>query len=226
MNCKDAMAALVASIETGSSLPHDVREHLKTCAHCRALLQSTRQVESALMDESVREPRVDESQLHATLRRTSRAQFLRRGAVTLLIAVAFAGLLAFAVATFDDDLNWRDGLMVFGLASVISALPALLFYVLIAVLHDRHGNRICKRIKEGRLLSGVCLGLSESTGIPLHVLRIAFVLLLFVKGIGLWLYIVLDLAMPVHPDDRVNLLRFRIRRWFQRRFAHADSNAR
>lgn len=226
MNCKDAVAALVASIENGDTLTPEQRQHLKECERCRALLDSAKQVESVLTAEPLHAPRIDETQLHDKLKRTGRQSFIRRGALVLLIAVALAGLLGFAVATFDDDLDWRDGLMVMGAAALVAALPAMFFYAIIAVLHDRDGNRIYKRIKEGRLLSGVCLGLSEVTGIPVQILRIVFIALTFVKGIGLWLYIVLDLAMPVHPDDRQHLLRFKVRRWFQkRRLAHAEHDA-
>ncbi len=35
-------------------------------------------------------------------------------------------------------------------------------------------------------------------------------------------YVVLELAMPVHPEDRQHLLRFRLRRWFARRSGHAE----
>lgn len=51
-------------------------------------------------------------------------------------------------------------------------------------------------------------------------------MLAFVNGIGIWLYILLDLAMPVHPADRQYLLRFKLRRMWQRRFAHAEDDAR
>jgi phage shock protein PspC (stress-responsive transcriptional regulator) len=211
------MAALVASIENGDTLTPEQRKHLRECERCRPLLDSAKQVESVLASEPAQEPRVDETQLHDKLKRTGRRQFLRRGAIALLFAVGFSALLGFSIAALADDLGWRDGLYVAGVTALIAVVPALFFYVVIAVLHDRHGNRIHKRLKEGRLLSGVCLGLSEATGIPVQILRIAFIALMFVKGIGLWLYIVLDLAMPVHPDDRQNLLRFKIRRWFQRR---------
>jgi phage shock protein PspC (stress-responsive transcriptional regulator) len=191
------------------------------------VLDSTRQVESALLNETVTEPRVDETQLHETVRRDGRARWFRRAAGVLLISVCIAALLGFIVSTYDDDLDWRDGLYVVGVVSLISAIPALLFYAVIGMLHDRNGNRIYKRLDGRRKVSGVCVGLSEATGMPVLTLRLIFVALLFVKGAGLWLYIVLDLAMPVHPDDRVNLMRFRIRRWFQKRFArHANADAR
>ncbi|HYR28011.1 MAG TPA: PspC domain-containing protein, partial [Thermoanaerobaculia bacterium] len=110
-------------------------------------------------------------------------------------------------------------------AGAFVAVPLVVFFVMRAILRDRHGNRICKRLKPGKQISGVCLGLSEATGVPVLLFRLGFVVLLFVNGIGLWLYILLDLAMPVHPDDRQHLLRFKLRRMWQRRTAHADHDA-
>jgi len=45
------------------------------------------------------------------------------------------------------------------------------------------------------------------------VVRLFFLLLLLVSGgLGFWLYMGFHMAMPVHPDDRRYLLRFRLRR--------------
>lgn len=74
-----------------------------------------------------------------------------------------------------------------------------------------------KRLRAGRQLSGVCVGLAESTGVPVAIIRLAFVALFLAKLSGLVLYVVLDLLMEVHPDDRASLLRFRIRRWWDAR---------
>jgi hypothetical protein len=54
-----------------------------------------------------------------------------------------------------------------------------------------------------------------------RLIRLGFFALLFADGAGFWLYILLDLAMPVHPDDRQHLLRFRLKRWWSRRTVDA-----
>jgi phage shock protein PspC (stress-responsive transcriptional regulator) len=75
------------------------------------------------------------------------------------------------------------------------------------------GQRLYKRFGEGRhQISGVCAGISEATGINVVALRLAFVVLLFFKGLGLIIYLAFDLAMQIHPADREHLRRFRIRR--------------
>lgn len=75
-----------------------------------------------------------------------------------------------------------------------------------------------KRLRDGRQLSGVCMGIAERTGVPVSIIRLAFIVLVLAKLSGFVLYIVLDLLMEVHPDDRASLLRFRIRRWWDTRF--------
>ena len=62
-------------------------------------------------------------------------------------------------------------------------------------------------------------------------IMLAGVLLMLLPGgeagtLGFWFYVALDVAMPVHPDDRQYLLRFRVRRWLARRNSHADNHAR
>jgi phage shock protein PspC (stress-responsive transcriptional regulator) len=47
-----------------------------------------------------------------------------------------------------------------------------------------------------RLIGGVCAGLAEGFHIDVLWVRIAFLLLLFVQGLGLFLYVVLWLVMP------------------------------
>ena len=44
---------------------------------------------------------------------------------------------------------------------LITLFTFVIFFVMRAILRDRHGNRICKRLKPGKQISGVCLGLAE-----------------------------------------------------------------
>jgi len=93
--------------------------------------------------------------------------------------------------------------------------PVLL---LITSIRSMSPGKIYKRL-QGRQISGVCQGLSEAWNAPVWVIRMVFVALTFGKGIGLLLYLVLDVVLPIHPADRAGLLRFRIARWWRARFA-------
>lgn len=225
MSCKEAMAAVLDVVQTGGVIPEEQREHLKSCARCRELLDSANQFDAAIHDEHVSEPAIDDKRINTEVRELRFRDLGRRAALAAVIMATLAALLVLTVNRFDR-IAFVDMLPFIGIAALISVLPVIFFYVLIAALRDRNGNRICKRLKPGRALSGVCLGLSEATGVPVNVYRLGFIVLTFIKGAGLLLYIVLDLAMPVHPDDRQYLLRFKLRRAFQRRFAHADNDAR
>ncbi|MDD5617259.1 MAG: PspC domain-containing protein [Candidatus Methanoperedens sp.] len=56
-------------------------------------------------------------------------------------------------------------------------------------------TRITKS-KTDRVIDGVCGGLAEYFGIDSLLVRLAFVALVFINGIGLILYIVLVIIMP------------------------------
>lgn len=225
MSCKEAMAAVVNVVQTGGAIPDEQREHLKTCARCRELLESANQFDAAIHDEHVPDPAIDETRIAGAVRGVHLREILRRSGVAALVAVIVVGGVGFYINRIDELPLMTFAAMIV-VAALLSMVPVILFCLLLAALRDRNGNRIYKRLKPGRALSGVCLGLSEATGISVNVYRLAFVALTFVEGAGILLYIVLDLAMPVHPDDRQHLLRFKLRRMMQRRFAHADNDPR
>ena len=54
-----------------------------------------------------------------------------------------------------------------------------------------------------RLLGGVCSGLAAGFHVDALWVRIAFVLLAFLQGIGLFIYVVLWLVMPEKVEDPV-----------------------
>jgi phage shock protein PspC (stress-responsive transcriptional regulator) len=55
------------------------------------------------------------------------------------------------------------------------------------------------RIAEGKKIAGVCTGLSDYSGIDPVLIRAAFIVSLFLGGIGLLTYLVLWVAAPVRP---------------------------
>jgi len=57
------------------------------------------------------------------------------------------------------------------------------------------------RSRQGKMVAGVCVGLAREFGVPVTVLRLAFVLgTLFGGGIGIILYLVLWVVMPYEPE--------------------------
>ncbi|HUR03304.1 MAG TPA: PspC domain-containing protein [Nonomuraea sp.] len=71
-----------------------------------------------------------------------------------------------------------------------------------------------RRSSEGRFLMGVCAGLGRHTGIDPVVFRVAFAVLLFGSGVGLFLYIAAFLLMK-EPNGRPGY----IEQWTRRDFA-------
>lgn len=137
-----------------------------------------------------------------------------------LIMIAGVLLMLFAGGEAGSIGFWLYAIGIAGLISAGFAVPILL---IVYVLRDTAKRRIYKRLKPGRMLHGVCLGLAEKTNVDVVIVRLVFLALLLVGGgLGFWFYVALDVAMPVHPDDRQYLLRFRLRRWLARRRAHAD----
>jgi phage shock protein PspC (stress-responsive transcriptional regulator) len=218
MSCKEAMAAVINIVEHGGAMPDEQREHIKHCERCRELLDSANAFDAAIHDEQVPEPTVDEQRLDREVRGVRLRDVARRSGVAAVIAVMAVSVLAIIFGRVEDvDTAVIAGIL--GIIAVIAVMVAVTVHTLFGALRDRQGNRIYKRLKPGRQLSGVCLGLSEATGVNVAVFRLAFFALAFFKGIGLLLYVLLDLARPVHPDDRQYLLRFKLRRMWQRRFA-------
>lgn len=55
------------------------------------------------------------------------------------------------------------------------------------------------RVNEGKILCGVCMGLSEYFEIDVTIVRLIWVFISLVYGSGLLLYIIAALIMPVKP---------------------------
>jgi len=59
-----------------------------------------------------------------------------------------------------------------------------------------------RRLFEGRMLTGVCAGVAEYFGIDVTLVRIAFVVLTFVGGAGIPLYLAGLLLIPEEGSDQ------------------------
>ena len=56
------------------------------------------------------------------------------------------------------------------------------------------------RIKEGKMIAGVCSGLAEYFDIDVTIIRLAWVIALFCAGAGLLAYLIAAIVIPVRPD--------------------------
>lgn len=60
------------------------------------------------------------------------------------------------------------------------------------------------KVEEGKLLCGVCTGLSEYLKLDVNIVRILWVAITLCGTIGLWLYIVCALILPWKPTDVID----------------------
>ena len=144
--------------------------------------------------------------------RLTAASSARRAWIPLLLVIVLLAEYRFArflVLNHDSWFAWGIG-------------AVMLTAALAGFLPGRAGLPY-KRLGAGRQLSGVCAGIAEATRIPVAIIRLAFIVLFVARLSGFVLYIVLDLLMEVHPDDRASLVRFRIRRWWSSRFGEGEA---
>jgi len=205
-DCTQALDCLKRTLEAGTNLDLEARAHLEDCVTCRASLGAALwSLEADDEPSPAIDPGAAEAQVLVHHRRTQLRRSLALGAV--LAATCF-GVLSYGGAIQGE---------VFRFGGVVLALGT---GIILAFWLVRTPARIglFKRLSPGRQLSGVCLGLAQRTHTPVWTWRLGFVVLTFLPAvghIGPWLYVILDLAMPVHPEDRPNLMRFRLARWWR-----------
>jgi len=56
------------------------------------------------------------------------------------------------------------------------------------------------RSKSDVMIAGVCSGIAEYLSVDPTAVRLAFVLMFFLGGSGLWIYLVLWIIMPLEPS--------------------------
>ena len=61
-------------------------------------------------------------------------------------------------------------------------------------------TRTWHRVRENKMIAGVCAGLAEQFGISVTILRLAFVLGTLIGGCAIVVYVVLWVVMPYRPD--------------------------
>jgi phage shock protein PspC (stress-responsive transcriptional regulator) len=223
MNCTEAVSALVASLEGSGTITDEQREHIRTCERCRELLDSAKQFQTMLGADGG--PEVDvpdvagaaEHEVQAARRRS----LIIRVLIGVLIVTAFIFFGAIFTTGFADPFGGEDAgaglvVIIFAGAAIFAVCPLLLLYFVARSIAMRSGKRLYKRLHPARWWLGVCTGLAEATKVSVGVYRLAFTILMFFDGVGLLLYVVFALAMPVHPADREYLWRFQARRLLAR----------
>jgi phage shock protein PspC (stress-responsive transcriptional regulator) len=216
--CDDVIDCLVATLRTGGDVSDEDRQHVVTCLACRRVLAAAGRLEDELeMDLPVGGGEYPIARVIREAEAALRKTRWRRVAFTLL------GAVAVLIPWLMQPKVWL--LQVIGMLVGLGAVGSLI----VDGLNRRAGGvKLYKRVK-GQWLFGVCRGLAEASGLPAWVLRAFFVLLLLVGrsggAIALSLYLLLDMSLEVHPEDRARLYRFRFKRWLRRFSAPGGSAA-
>ena len=223
MNCHEAIDELMRSIDANAPTSEEARAHLHDCQRCRALLTSVSEqipAEDAAVENSAKaaEGAVAQERRKLRMKRT----------IAICVAVIVFGLLMLIPLSGHTRLGYPEIVLIAAVGvfiAIIAGAPVLLLFSLVASAKTPGGERrLYKRLGPGRWLEGVCLGIAEAMGWSVTLVRIAFILAFWFKGVGLLAYIVCAFAMPVHPADRQYLLRFKIARaWRRMRNAPDDA---
>ena len=211
VSCEKAISNLRAVLDGGNEPGPEIVAHWKDCPHCshvlRDVLRELEGLESSLAGPIL--PEVSETMSkrgEKEVRRRLQRRLLLGGGMALLVPLA---ALALRQVGFLSD-EW---------ASVAIAVTSAIILCALAVTAARLPGKwgLYRRIGPGRHLGGVCFGLAERTRIPSLTWRLAFLASLLLGGHGIAVYLLLLIAMPVHPDDRQYLLRFRLAHWWRNR---------
>lgn len=57
------------------------------------------------------------------------------------------------------------------------------------------------RSRSNRIIAGVCGGIANYFGIDVSIVRIITLLLIFVGGVSIWIYIIAALVIPLEPGN-------------------------
>ncbi len=218
MNCNEAVAAFIAALENGTPMTDEQRAHIRICGRCRELLDSAKQFQTLLGGNGIQTPPVEPAL-------TIAEEEVRRRRTWRVLKITGIAVLSFAMgmAALHVRVHLPPAAVYAAAGTVAVSIAAWGIAFLMWIVRGTAGGtpRLYQRLGPGRMISGVCLGLADATGVDVRLIRIVFAALLFADGVGFWLYILLALAMPVHPDDRQYLLRFRLKRWWSRRTVDA-----
>ncbi len=215
LRCEDVLARVIATLRQGGDVADEDRRHVASCPQCSRVIAAAAQLEDELRAADVRLGAAGD----ALTRATREAQAAAR--VDEWRRAAFIALGALAVVIPRLMMPEGPGLHVTGM--LFQAFGALVGLGAVGSLILRRLNvamapkGLYTRLR-GAWFFGVCRGLAEAAGLPVLVIRGAFIALLFLGKVG-WLiavplYLLLEMSMEVHPEDRELLLRFRLKRWW------------
>jgi phage shock protein C len=68
------------------------------------------------------------------------------------------------------------------------------------------GNKRLLRIRQGRLVAGVCTGLAAYFGVDVNLVRLAFGVLTVFYGLGILPYLIAWLILPEDGDESGSIL--------------------
>ena len=68
------------------------------------------------------------------------------------------------------------------------------------------GNKRLLRIRQGRLVAGVCTGLAAYFGVDVNLVRLAFGVLTVFYGLGILLYLIAWMILPEDGDESGSIL--------------------
>jgi phage shock protein PspC (stress-responsive transcriptional regulator) len=208
--CLGARAALKALVIDGAEPSAEALPHWHSCPDCRSLAAAlTRQLETLGEDATSPIAGVKTMALDLEVKRQARRRLWMKAALLVALSlVAIAGTIA-ALGVGWTDWSWALAAGLLALLGLVALLT-----VLLARTPARH--RFYRRLGPARMVSGVCAGLAERTATPVWAWRLGFLAALFLASDVVVLYFLLAFTMPIHPEDRAGLLRFRLARWFRR----------
>ena len=188
----------------------------RLCARCGPLLRDLATAVAAR--ESELEPSVAIATRAVTRgRRWAIALYSLAKLVSLVISLAI--VIAWLALVELRDIRILDlGLGAHTRETVVTLMVAGIGYL---ALVGSRGRRLYSRWSH-RQLQGICTGIAEHFGLPLWLVRIAFIGLFFAGLGGGTIYFLLAFLVDFHPDDRQHLTWFRIVRWWRSRGATAQ----
>lgn len=72
--------------------------------------------------------------------------------------------------------------------------------------HNGSGSKRLLRIRQGRLVAGVCTGLAAYFGVDVNLVRLAFGVLTVFYGLGILLYLIAWMILPEEGDESGSIL--------------------
>ncbi len=67
--------------------------------------------------------------------------------------------------------------------------------------YNGSGNKRLLRIRQSRLVAGVCTGLAADVGVDVNLVRLAFGVLTVFYGLGILLYLIAWVILPEEGED-------------------------